>query len=183
MSNLIDIAKQVLQESTLSRLLSHTKNREVGILSANRSELPEDENKRNHEELRNAIRAHGFGYVPVNGKYVENIGTEHENPVSEKAFIVIGKDGDDGGKLKSFLLHHGEKYKQDSILHKPHHTEEAVLIGTNDNDYPGYGKLDPVGTFQPNRVGYFHSMLKNGRTFTFEEKAQPQKTFLNRSDS
>jgi hypothetical protein len=181
--SLIEIAEDILNESNLSRLLSHTQNREVGILTASRQNLPDEENVERYEKLRGEIRAHGFGYVPVNGKYIEHKGTDHETPVNEKAFVVIGSDSDDGGKLKDFLLKHGEKYDQDSILHKPHDTEEAVLIGTNENAFPGKGNTHPVGTFKPNRVGEFHSMLRNGRTFTFEETAQPQKTFLNRSDT
>lgn len=180
--NLIQIAKEVLEESTLSRLLSHTKNREVGILTASRQNLPNSTNVERYETLRGEIRKHGFGYVPVTGKYIEHKGTEHETPVVEKAFVVIGHDGDDGGKLKNFLIAHGEKYDQDSILHKPHDSEDASLIGTNENAFPGKGNYHPVGTFRPNRVGELHSMLKSGRTFAFEEFAQPQKTFLNHSD-
>jgi hypothetical protein len=180
MKNLIEIAEQVLLESNLSRLLSHTQNRGVGVISSNRGEYPAQENQERHEQLKSDVRAAGFGYVPVQGKYVENYGTEHENPVSEKALIVIGKEGDDEGHLKTFLKHHGEKYGQDSVLHKPHDSENAVLIGTNQSDFPGYGNEHSVGQFRPNRVREFHSMLKNGRTFTFES-VEPQKTFLNRA--
>jgi hypothetical protein len=39
------------------------------------------------------------------------------------------KRGDDGGALLEHLKHFGEKYGQDSILHKPHNSEKASNAG------------------------------------------------------
>ena len=82
---------------------------------------------------------------------------------------VVGKKGKDGGALKGFLKKHGEKYGQDSVLHKSHDSDEAHLHGTKEGGYPGKGKKERVGTFHPNRAGEFHTAMKGKRTFAFEE--------------
>jgi hypothetical protein len=169
--------KEFLQESNLSRLLSHSKNRNIGLISASRAELPASENVNRREELKQSIRDAGFGYVPCRGRYIENFGTEHATPVDEDTFVVIGKDHHDNDELKNFLIKHGEKYGQDSVLFKKHDTEESHLIGTNDAPFPGRGKESHVGTFKPNRIGELHSVMKNGRPFTFD--AKPQSNFFN----
>jgi hypothetical protein len=45
----------------------------------------------------------------------------------EKSLLVVGKKGEDGGALLGHLKHLGEKYGQESILHKPHNSEKASL--------------------------------------------------------
>ena len=55
-------------------------------------------------------------------------------PVDEHSYLVIGKKGKDGGALKGFLKKHGEKYGQDSVLHKSHDSNEAHLHGAKKVD-------------------------------------------------
>ena len=107
----------LLTESSLSRLLSHIQNRAFGIISACRSERSKKENDEKSQQLKNDIRSNGFGFINVNGSYVENSGTPEETVVKEKSFLVIGDKNVDGGKLLSFLKKEGQKFDQESIFY------------------------------------------------------------------
>lgn len=172
-----DEGPEVLREAanrSLARIHQHVQDRNIGIITAHRggNATPEDRarnNKRN-AELANDIHKAGYGYVHVRGRYIENHGTENARHVDEHSYMVIGKKGDDKGALKNFLTKHGEKYEQDSILHKPHNSSKATLHGTKEGAWPGKGKTHEVGEFHPNRAGEFHSVMKGrGKTFAFEE--------------
>lgn len=102
------------------------------------------------------------GYTKVRGRYTENFGKPDAHNVDEHSFLMIGKKGDDRGELKKFLTHHGEKYNQDSILHKAHDSTAAHLVGTNKTGYPGYGQHRSIGEFHANRTPEFHSILHGG---------------------
>jgi hypothetical protein len=178
---------------SLSRLHQHVQNRNVGMITAHRggNETVEDRarnNKRN-AALKHDIHKAGFGYAHVRGRYIEGHKTAHERPVDEHSFVVIGKKGHDGGKLKEFLKKHGEKYDQDSVVHKAHDSKKATLVGTSKraDSYPGHGKEEDLGEFHPNRAGEFHSVMKgrvrqgplkkgktqgNHRTFAFAHESQ-----------
>jgi hypothetical protein len=86
--------------------------------------------------------------------------------VHEKSLLVVGKTGDDGGALLAHLKHLGEKYGQDSILHKPHNSETASLHSTNETEK---GKHIEVSSWHPNRTGEFHSLMKSRKPITVEE--------------
>ncbi len=180
--------KEYLAESGggLSRVLQHTKERNIGMITAHRGVHTPEENKERNELLKADIKDNGYGYKHVKGVYVENHGKADAKPVEEHSFLVIGKKGNDSGALKGFLKKHGTKYDQDSILHKAHDDDDAHLIGTNDTGYPGKDKEANVGKFHPDRAGEFYSKLK-GKDYTFEsvEFYEPEysKTFLNRAGS
>jgi hypothetical protein len=159
--------KTFLNEASLSRVHAHTKDRNIGIISAHRGENSPDENKAASASLHNDIRKAGFGLVNIHGRYVENKGTPQERKVSEHSYLVIGKKGDDSGHLLGFLKKHGSKYNQDPILHKKHDDESAKLHGTRE------------------RVGDFHSAMRGGKkTFTFESIAfTNSKSFFSRVET
>jgi hypothetical protein len=170
-----------LQESSLGRVLSHTKDRNLGIITAHRhnpalsAEENAKTNKANNQSLMNDIRKAGFGYIHVKGRYVENMGTPQQRNVDEHSFMVIGHK-EDHEKLKNFLKEHGEKYNQDSVLFKKHDNPDAHLIGTTHRDsWIKHGEEKSVGTFHPSRAGEFHSVLR-GRTFAFAESVEPTVT-------
>lgn len=154
---------------SLARVHQHVQGANIGIISAERGEHSKEENDHAHASLGHDIRKAGYGYVPIKGNYIENHGTPHEKKVSERSYMVVGKRGHDSGNLKGFLTKHGEKYKQDSILHKPHDSETASLHGTKEGVWPGKGEKHDVGHFHPNRAGEFHSQMKGRRTFAFED--------------
>lgn len=163
--------KEFVQESSLSRVHSHTQGRNIGMITAHRGENTAEENNRNNDTLKKSIRDAGYGFIPVRGRYVENHGTPQARHVDEKSFLVVGKKGDDKGELKKFLIKHGEKHGQDSILHKPHDKEEAILHGTKEGAFPGKGKTHNLGNFHPNRASEFHTAMKGSRTFAFASES------------
>lgn len=164
--------KEFVNESSLGRIHSHMKDRNVGIISAHRGNKSPEENERNHQQLKKDVREHGFGYINVHGHYTEDKGLPTERKVKEKSIMVIGHKGDDGGKLKGFLKKHGEKYEQDTILHKSHDSKDAHLVGTSHKaEWIKHGEHMNVGEFHPNRAGEFHSKLRNkSKTFQFGEE-------------
>lgn len=169
----VEVLKEAASRS-LARVHQHVQERNIGIITAHRggNSSPEDRernNKRN-ASLANDIHKAGYGYTHVRGRYIENHGTEHARHVDEHSFMVHGKKGDDKGALKHFLVKHGEKYEQDSVLHKPHNSTKASLHGTSEGAWPGKGKSHEVGEFHPNRAGEFHSVMKGrGKSFAFED--------------
>lgn len=147
---------------SLARIHAHVQDRNIGIITAHRGENSHAENQKRNTELMGHIRNHGFGFVHIRGKYVENKGEPNEKHNDEHSFMVIGKKGNDNGQMKGFLTKHGEKYGQDSVLHKPHNTTHAHLIGTRDGEWLKKGEHMNVGEFHPNDVGDYHSALRKG---------------------
>ena len=165
-----DFSKYLLEQS-FSRVLDHTQHRNIGIISAARGDLSPAENNKRHAQLKQDIKAGGHGYIRIRGSYTENAGQPNERKVKEKSLLVIGKEGDDKGELLGRLKNLGQKYGQDSILHKGHNETTAKLHGTNHSDFPGFGKSADVEAWHPNRAGEFHSLLKGkpSKPFQFGE--------------
>jgi hypothetical protein len=180
-----------LDEISMSRLHAHTQGRNIGMITAWRSEHPDHPdwdkvkdlhkddpkkkswllkvNKARNKELEGSIKdyvkthpKHKVGYTKVRGRYVEKHGTPEAKDVDEHSFLIMGKKGNDKNGLKHFLEKHGKKYDQDSILHKAHNSNDAHLIGTNHSKFPGYEQHANVGEFHPNRTPEFHSVLHGG---------------------
>lgn len=172
---------------SLARLHQHVQGRNIGMITAHRNENTAEENKSRNKELEGHIRKAGYGFVKVKGRYIENHGTPDAKAVDEHSYLVIGKDGNDNGQLKGFLKKHGEKYGQDSVLHKAHDEEHAYLHGTREGGFPGKGKAQNVGKFHPNRAGEFHTKMKGKRTFAFEEVESVQffspRSFFSREEN
>ena len=74
-------SKDVL-EASFARVHQHTRNRNIGMISAARDNLTSEENQKRHASLKSDVRKAGYGFVE--GRYVD-----------EKPLLVIGKKGDD----------------------------------------------------------------------------------------
>jgi hypothetical protein len=164
--------KDFLDESSLSRVHAHTENRNIGMITAHRGENTAEENTTKNKELEHHIRKAGYGFIKVKGRYIENHGTEHARAVDENSYLVVGKKGNDSGHLLHFLRKHGEKYGQDSVLHKGAEDNTAKLHGTKEGGWPGKGKTHDVGKFHANRAGEFHTAMRGHRSFEFSETIQ-----------
>jgi hypothetical protein len=161
-----------LLEASLSRVHSHVQGRNIGMITAHRGENTPKENASRNKELEQSIRKSGYGFIKVKGRYIENYGTPKAKPVDEHSYLVVGKTGDDKGHLLNFLKKHGEKYGQDSILHKSTSEETAKLHGTREGGWPGKGEVHDVGKFHANRAGEFHTAMKGTRSFEFAESVE-----------
>ena len=167
-----------LDEGSIMRLMGHTQNRNVGIISAFRGRYTKRENLTRSAKMEGEIRGAGYGFYRLEGHYIEGYGSEKEKDVHERSIFVIGKEGEDSGNLKGLLMKLGAKYNQDSILFKPYNDKKAYLIGTQSKnedgdpvEFPGLGNSVSVGEFQPMKVSQFYSRMK-GRPFVFESYEQ-----------
>lgn len=166
--------KDFLFESNLARVWQHTMERNVGIISACRSINTKDDNISKSRKLQSDIRSAGYGFINVEGHYIEGYTTPEARDTKEKSYIVIGDKDFDHGNLKGLLIRLGRKYKQDAILYKQFDSVEAVLIGTQNKDengntvWPGDGHVVNAGRWIPQRIGEFYSKLRNGKTFIFK---------------
>lgn len=148
--------KQIIKEDDFSVIKHHVKNSHIGTLSAQKGNLSPDENARRHKFLSDDLKKLGLHHFAIKGRSVE--GDKH---VDEDSYFVHG-----GESLLGHLKNLGQKYNQESILHKGPNEHIAKLHGTNPG-FPGEGKTMALGAFYPNMKGDTHSITKNGKSFTF----------------
>lgn len=148
----------------------HFKNRAMGIMSAEREGLSPEENASRTNALEKDLKAAGHHVVHSNGVYVHDFGTPQAHSTAERSFIVSHKKtGNDNGAVRNTLTNLGQKYEQDSVLHKPHNSDIAVLIGTHErSQFPKKGAVEPIGKLAPGKKAENHTRLMDDRVFTFE---------------
>lgn len=157
--------KDFLIESSLSRLWSKFNDHDAGIITAFRGSKTKQENRNNNAEMLSYLKRKGYSLTKVKGSYIENFGKEDAKEVGEESFVVV--DQNDTKELKKDLIKMGRLYDQDSVLFIAK-DEEAVLIGTNRSDFPGFNKEISVGRAKFGKdANEFFSRI-NGRQFAFE---------------
>ena len=162
-----------MSEASIGRVYSHTKNRNVGIITAHRGDYTSDEKLAANRNLEADIRQSGLGFIHVKGRYIEGKGTPKERIVDAEHSYLVTSDKNDGGKLKGFLKSNGAKYKQDSVLWKPHDRKNASFLYTSKVADRNPGDEENVGPFHPMRVGEYHSrLIHKKRDFSFAEEAE-----------
>ena len=142
--------------------------RNIGMISAFRKAYELEENLERTKLLQEKLEVSNLAtYIKLKGFYIGWYVTMGEKaPLYEISFLLTGLDRDDGGYLKGLLKKLGRKFNQDSILYKSFDKEEAVLIGTNDQDEnekptcPGMNSLTSAGKFHPLRMGEFHTLMQ-----------------------
>lgn len=166
--------KDVLKESSLSRIWSHNHEHDCGAITAYRTAADcgkggkysrSDKQKRN-KSLSAKLRSKGYGITRLVGK-----STEEGVPVKEIAFFVV--DLNDIGNLEKNLRKIGEMFDQDSILFVPKKAIEnkakAYLIGTN--HCPGnelnYGQKILFNKAKMGVSSPIYTSYVNGRPFIF----------------
>lgn len=169
----LSFKEKTLNESSLGRIFQHSKNSNIGIMTAHRGEFDAKENEKRNRELASLIRASKFGFIPVTGYYIENQGQENEQKVEEKSFLIISSK-DDSGRLKGFIKKMGAKFNQDSVLYKNAEDPDAFLIGTVTGRWPGKDVEVRAGKFVPQKIGQFYTKMRNHRTFVFESVELPE---------
>lgn len=166
--------RQPLNEISLSRIASHVQKRPIALLTAFRFKNKEtgepislQTNRTNNAKLENDIRAAGFGFQKLIGRYEEDYG-DKKVKVTEESFLIIGRDDSPAsvGGIKGFAKKMGQKYGQDCVLFKDPKNEEAVLIGTREGAWPGLNVVAPVGKFHPMRLDGIYSQLVKGKNST-----------------
>jgi len=156
-----------MSESSLNRIREKDKKGGIAIMSAQRGDKSNKENRKRSQQLDRDIRGAGLpGATKVSGRYTENPGTEDEKKVGERSHVVSsGKMGK--RKFKKAVEKLGKKYDQDSVLVKKKPKGDAALVGTN-KSWPGEGHRVKTGKMHPGKTGEFDTKVKN-KTFTYEE--------------
>jgi hypothetical protein len=158
-----------IQETSLSRVVSKSKKGGLAILSAERGNLSNRENKERSKSMERSIKGAGLpGPTKAQGRYTEDDGSDEGRKVGEKSHIVSsGKKGKK--KFKKAIEKLGKKFNQDSVLIQKKPGGSGDLVGTSKGAWPGEGRRVPQGKMRPGRTGEFDTKVKN-KTFTFEKK-------------
>ena len=140
-------------------------------MTAFRSDFDRKENHTRNKRLASQIRKEGFGYVYVDGHWIEKA---HPDADGKEDSILVSAD--DSNKLKKLGIKWMKEYNQDSILFKPVGTNKAELVYQN-------GTVDNLGSIsiqdfakiktkldKSNKGGSGYTKLRNRgeRTFVFE---------------
>jgi len=168
--------KQILNESSLSRLWKHNEEHDAAALTAFRKgadcgegePYTKKENKQRNKSLLAKLKAKGYGVTKLHGSYPEGGKT-----AKEISYFVVNLSDD--ADFEKEILKLGKGFDQDSILYIPKGAikgeSKAYLIGTNSckNIWLGMGKKE---VFNKGRMGYdspIYTSRVNGRPFLFEE--------------
>ena len=168
--------KEIINESSLSRLWKHNEEHDAAALTAFRkgANCGEDEpyskkdNAKRNKSLLAKLKSKGFGVTKLHGSYPEGGKT-----AKEISYFVVNLNDD--SKFEKEILKFGKEFDQDSILYIPKGAikgdTKAHLIGTNncENNWLGMGKKE---IFNKGKMGYdspIYTSRVNGRPFLFEE--------------
>jgi len=153
------VVKQVISESSLSRIQEKISKHDCATITAFRNDPTDDTycapdykapslyqqqglsareiNMRNNNLLRAALLDKGFSVTPIDGTYIENFGTDDEIEVKENSFFVANTSSLTQEEFFGILIDLGKKFCQDSIMLIPMGGENARLHGTNTSAFPG----------------------------------------------
>ena len=169
--------KGFLTESSISRTYEHILNHDTAFITAFRDNakdttkcMPDHsktmENFERNRQLKAVLLNKGYGVTAVDGTYVEDFGTEAAKEVKEDSLFVVNLKDD--SSFKDTIPGLGEHFCQDSFLFVNRGAQEAFLVGTNKDDFPGYGKEAPQGPFVVGEEAEFMTRVGN-RPVHFQE--------------
>lgn len=164
--------KEFINETSLSRVFRHYQNKEIPVatLTAFRDGNSYAENVKRNKSLAIDIRNAGYGYVYVDGGWIEDTDQGSKKVVQEDSILIFGNVGDNG-KLKGLVRKWIKQWNQDAALFKEAGTNAIILIlqdGSEDN-------LSNKFTRKQLEVGYTRIRGRgkskgNGRVFAFESE-------------
>ena len=150
----------LLTEITVNRLLGKHYNSGFAIVSASRSENTNQENNQLTKELFLKLKNNPYSYIPVFGGFIENKGSENEQHVYEKSFLILNynKKGEElpFQDLKNFALEICSEYNQESVVLKSPDGNPKTLTrnGEVDIEFSGDIKINDL------TQEYFTSFVK-----------------------
>jgi len=180
------VLHNTINESGLNRVWEHVQNHDVAIISADRKTLEncyqrsakktssdsqpirisQAQNAERKKELYSVLQSLGYSVTKGVGYYSE------ENSITtsskENSFFVVNIHDDP--KFKENIVNLGIYFCQDSVLYKEQTDKDAILIGTNNSEFPGFGQIHKLGIFRGGRESEFITRIK-GSPFTFSEAA------------
>ena len=166
----LDMIREQIVESSLSRIWRDFRNNEFGIVTSWR--VGDTDNRQNLSKLKSAIRGAGYGFVRIDGVGQEEVDGKVVQ-ANEPSLLVknVKKGGGplvDTKKFEKFMYSLGKKYKQWGIvLHHPDKGTRLIAL-KNDDGKSISPKVDAkMRKFNPMKTAQFFSKLK-GKPFTFE---------------
>ena len=162
--------KQYLKEITLTRVFRHFQNKEipVAIITAFRNTRTYKDNKSKNLVLASKIKNAGYGYVYVDGYWVEtDEETGEKVDVREDSILIIGQKNDNG-KMKGFLKKWIKEYNQEAVIFK---NEGSYSIGLLDSS----GNISIISDkFSLRKLEIVYTKLhgRGGRIFSFNEERE-----------
>lgn len=124
------------------------------------------DSKNRNSHLKAELLRNGYGVTDVRGSWFEKGLFKDED-----SFFVVNLNDDPDFFKKIFDL--SELYNQDSFLEKERGRDYAVLVGTNNSMFPGYGERINIGKLHTNIKSDFFSRLGN-RSFAFVTDVSPE---------
>lgn len=174
------MSKELVNESSLTRLWDHMQKHDCGVITANRSRIwdPEtkkygpkltvEDNRKRNRKLQAVLQVDRYDLTSVRGGFYEQFGTQNQKKVCENSFFVCDLD-DRGELLKDLkLLGNDYNFNQESILFIPKGGMYAELHGTSNSPeaYPGFGQVDTFNKRMFGVDGAFFTEV-GGRPFYF----------------
>jgi len=182
-NELKDVVKQVVKESSLSRIQQHISQHECAIITAFRGD-PTDGlicrnriapstfhsnetntkkiNILNNRDLKAKLLDSGYGVTDVDGSYVEDFGTEIANEVKEDSLFVVNLSDDPN--FADAIESMGQRYCQDSVLIIPMGGKQPYFLGTNHSNFPGFQQTIKLGNITYGRESQFMTKVRNRPT-------------------
>lgn len=170
---------EFINESSLGRFYQHLTNPDnvIAVLTAYRNEKSKSENEKNNSFLKSFIKKAKFGYVRMEGGYVETTDGKEVDVTDEISFAIFTtKDREQ--ELYNFVTSMGKRFEQDSILFVDS-DKKAFWVSTRaDSSVGPIGSKKTLGDFHAKGLaGYFSKIGK--KKFSFEVKENYEYVFEN----
>ena len=142
----------VLNEANLSSIIRKINKNDtaIAIISPFRKENTNEENEIYYEELKYEISLNGWGYLQLEGGWLENQGKHDEAMVKEKSVFIETEEDE---SLFNFCKKMARKYNQDAFLFK-----------SNDKPFGAYtrtGKVDFLFKGEQEHKSGINKVFKN----------------------
>ena len=178
----------ILNESSINRMLQWLKDCDCAFISAFRTELKDirdmnatylgpdekeqwqvgkqfthEENRQKNKLMVAELLQLGYGIIKLKGVYPEGMTDE----TSEESYLVVNRNDDED--FLSNLLRISEYYNQDSIYYKEKGKTKGNLIGTNNCGWPEYHKKGDDSELKIGTASNYMSRMGN-KAFAFVGK-------------
>jgi hypothetical protein len=100
-----------------------------------------------NKHLKAALMRLGYGVTNIIGNYVQLFLLDNQIDVKEGSFFVVNLSNDP--MFIKNIKKLGEVFCQDSVLIFECGGHHNYFVGTNKSNFPGYGEVISVGTFNP----------------------------------
>ena len=162
----------IITEIKMSRVLKHFTQQEypVGIITAFRGDLDRKNNVARNKSIASFLRSKKYGFVFVDGAWIENQGKKDEKSVSEDSIFAMAPKGTSFDEFSGVLQSQAKKYNQDAYLAYDHENKIIKIINKSGVVVDKFDKFK-IG----NTATAFTKLRKNGNNgdFFFERFRYP----------